>query len=169
MNLPCTIRLFQEEDEHALTCWLRDPVNLQWFPMTTEWEIQDAIRIWKGHMAYKSAFTAEYEGKAVGMGVLYLQPFEKLAHQCCFAIIVHEAYRNQGVGRALISHFEQQAQETFALQFLHLEVYENNPAIHLYHKMGFVELGRHPRFIKDNGVYLDKILMQKKLHSPKEF
>ncbi|MGR3912771.1 MAG: N-acetyltransferase [Candidatus Rhabdochlamydia sp.] len=163
MSSSCHIRLFEEKDERHLIQWLSNRESLQWFPMISEWEIQDAVKIWKGYIRQKSAFTAEYDGKVAGMGVLYLQPFEKWAHQCCFALIVDKPYRNLGIGKALIEHFEKVGKETFSLKFLHLEVYDHNPAIHLYRKMGFIEFGRHPQFIKENGIYKDKILMQKTL------
>ena len=58
---------------------------------------------------------------------------------------------------------EKLAKEEFHIELLHLEVYEGNPAIRLYERFGFVKYGEHPHFIKEEGRYLSKILMQKLL------
>ncbi len=151
------------EDAPFLIGWALDPSILRWFPMTDQREVDDAVRIWMGYTRYQASFTAEYEGKPAGMAVLYLQPYKRLAHHCLFAIIVDAQYRNLGIGRALIEHFEKAARDQFHIELLHLEVYEGNPAIRLYQRLGFKEYGKHPRFIKSEGKYITKILMQKDL------
>jgi len=56
------------------------------------------------------------------------------------------------------------AKERFKIEFLHLEVYEGNPAIRLYQRLGFEQYGFQRQFVKDeDGKYLGKILMQKYL------
>ena len=157
------IRLSKEEEAPILAEWIAQPDDLRWFPMTDQREIDDAVKIWAGYTRMGASFTAEYEGQRAGMAVLYLQPYQKLAHHCLFAIIVEAKHRNLGVGRALIEHFEKVARDQFHIEIIHLEVYENNPAIHLYERLGFKEYGRHPRFIKVDGKYICKILMQKKI------
>lgn len=157
------IRPSVESDGAALTSWIIKPDVLRWFPMCDQREIDDSVRIWLGYIKMGASFTAEHEGKPAGMAVLYLQPYKRFAHHSLFAIIVDEKHRNLGIGKALIEHFEKVAREKFKLDFLHLEVYEGNPAIHLYERLGFKEYGRHPRFIKEKGKYIGKILMQKEI------
>jgi putative acetyltransferase len=159
--LTLSIRPSKEEEASILTTWIAQPDDLRWFPMTDQREIDDAVRIWAGYARMGAAFTAEYEGKIAGMAVLYLQPYQKMSHHCLFAIVVDAKHRNLGIGKALIEHFEKVARDQFHIEIIHLEVYENNPAIHLYERLGFKEYGRHPRFLKENGKYICKILMQK--------
>ena len=68
-----------------------------------------------------------------------------------------------GIGRLLIEKLIELAKEKFKIRILHLEVYEGNPARKMYAKLGFVEFGRQEKFIKEKGIYLAKIFMQKKL------
>lgn len=157
------IRPSIESDAPLLSSWIVKPDVLRWFPMSDQREIDDSVRIWMGYTRFGASFTAEYDGKPAGMAVLYIQPYQKFSHQCLFAIIVNEEFRNRGIGKALIEHFEKIAREKFNIELLHLEVYEGNPAIHLYERLGFKEYGRHPRFIKDSGKYIGKILMQKEI------
>lgn len=163
MNLSIQIRLSKEEEAPLLAQWIAEPDILRWFPMTDQREIDDAVKIWLGYTRMQASFTAEYNGIPAGMAVLYLQAFKRFSHHCLFAIIVDAKHRNQGIGKALIEHFEKVARDQFQIKILHLEVYEGNPAIHLYERMGFKEYGRHPRFIKEDGKYISKILMQKEL------
>ncbi len=163
MSSPIQIRISDPSDGPLLASWIVKPDVLRWFPMSNEREIEDSVKIWLGHIRYEASFTAEYEGKVAGMAVLYLQPYQRLSHHALFAIIVDENFRNKGIGKALIEHFEKEARDKFKMEFLHLEVYEGNPAINLYGRLGFKKFGIHPRFIKENGSYVGKILMQKNL------
>lgn len=157
------IRPASETEAPYLTKWLSDPVILRWFPMTDAKEIEDAVKIWLGYSKFQACFTAYVDGIPVGMSTLYLQTYQKFAHQCLFAIIVDENYRNRGIGKALLEHMMKAAKDQFKIEVLHLEVYEGNPAKRLYERMGFTEFGRQPKFIKMDGEYLDKIMMQKDL------
>ena len=97
------------------------------------------------------------------MANLYIQPYAKQKHTCLFSIILQEEMRGKGLGGALMKELISLAKERFHIEILHLEVYEGNPAQHLYEKMGFTPFGRQSHFIKDNGRYNAKILMQKRL------
>ncbi len=140
-----------------------EPGVLDWFPMCNSREVEDAVRLWLSYIPQKSVFMAEVEGKPIGSANLYLQSFEKLSHHSLFAIIVTSSMRGKGIGTALIQELLYQAKEVFHLVFLHLEVYEENPARRLYDRVGFSEVGRQPCFIKKEGKYYTKILMEKYL------
>lgn len=157
------IRFSQLEDRKYLAEWLSDPETLQWFPMINTREIEDAVNIWLTYTRFNACFTAWVGDIPIGMTILYVQPYQKYRHQALFAIIVNKQFRNQGIGKILIDHLSQVALNDFNLQFLHLEVYDGNPAIRLYERSGFKEYGRHPHFIKTQGTYVGKILMQKRL------
>lgn len=163
MKLPITLRLAEESDAPFLTQWLNHPSILQWFPMCNEREVEDAVRVWIGYSKLKAGITACHEGKPVGMANIYVSPYKKLSSQALFSIIVDNKHRGQGVGFQLLSELIRLAKEEHGITLLHLEVYAQNPAIFLYKKMGFQEYARHPRFLKLDGVYTDKILMQRKL------
>lgn len=163
-KLPVSIRFSEMEDEKKLIEWLLQPNVLKWFPLSNHREITDAARIWMSYSQQQGALTALIDGKPCGIATLYLNPFRKLAHQCLLAILVDEKYRNRGVGRCLMEKMEALARDHFSVRLLHLEVYEGNPAIRLYERMGFIQYGYQKQFIKESdGNYLGKIMMQKKL------
>jgi len=94
---------------------------------------------------------AEVDGKAVGyMG---LQIFSGEGYVTNVAVLPE--YRGQGIAQALIS--EQMEND---MEFITLEVRESNiPAIHLYTKMGFKNVGIRPNFYSnptENAVIMTK-------------
>lgn len=157
------IEFAELSDRKYLVEWLSEPGVLRGFPMHDKREIEDSSKHWISYARYKAVLKALYKGKTAGLANIYLQPYRKLAHQCLLAIIVGEEFRGHGVGRALMEDLIKLAKEKFKIELLHLEVYEGNPAIHLYEKLGFERYGTQRRFIKDKGEYLNKILMQKSL------
>ncbi|MGB7978834.1 MAG: GNAT family N-acetyltransferase [Chlamydiales bacterium] len=159
-----TIRFGEESDQKYLVEWLLQPGVLGGFPLADLREIEDAARIWVSYSKDHAVLTALWDGAPCGIANLYLQPYQKMKHQCLLAIIVDEKYRGKGVGAKLMRELIALAKERFHIEFLHLEVYRGNPAIDLYKRLGFKEYGVHPKFIKEGpGRYVDKILMQKEL------
>ena len=110
--------------------------------MEDEVEIDDAVMRWIAFYRYKCSLTIMKDGVPCGIATLYLQPYRKLAHQCEFGIIIGEHYRNKGIGSYLMSSIMHLAKDKFMIELLHLQVYENNPAINLYNRFGFKEFGR---------------------------
>ena len=163
MNEHLTIRFGEESDQKYLVDWLLQPGVLEGFPLTDLREIEDAARIWVSYAKNHAVLTALWDGVPCGIANLYLSPYQKLSHQCLFAIIVDEKVRGRGVGTKLMEELIALAKERFKLELLHLEVYAGNPAINLYQRFGFEPYGVHRRFMKDQERYIDKILMQKKL------
>lgn len=157
------IRPAEDSDQKYLVEWLLQPGVMDWFPLIDLREVEDAARIWLSYNKLGAVLTATADGVPCGNAVLYIQPYKKLSHQCLFAIIVDENFRGQGVGTKLLKALADLAKNTFYIELLHLEVYEGNPAINLYQRLGFVEYGRHKRFLKANGRYWTKIMMQKRL------
>lgn len=158
------IRYTEAEDAKYLKEWLNESEILRWFPMADDVEIEDAVHRWIAFSRYKCSLTAVKDGVPCGLATLYLQPYKKLAHQCEFGIIVGKGYRNQGIGSELIKNIEHLAKEHFRIELLHLQVYAENPAIHLYERFGFKEFGRQTDWIKeDENTYVGRIFMEKTL------
>ncbi len=164
MKKKIEIRPTEDSDKEPLFSWFHDEGMLQWYPMSTDRELEDAIRqIWN-NIPLGVVLTATLDGEPVGIANLYLQGFKKISHQSLFAIIVKKECQGQGIGTALLENLIQIAIKK-GIELLHLEVYEGNPAIRLYERLGFEKYGVEKKFIKDNGKYYSKILMQKWLGS----
>lgn len=161
------IRYTDLADGRFLKQWLLDPSIGRWFPLHENAEIDDAVHRWISFSRYKCSLTAIKNGEPCGLATLYLQPYRKLAHQCEFGIIVGQGHRGQGVGTELLKNLIHLAKENFKIELLHLQVYAENPAIHLYERFGFKEFGRQTHWIKEiNGTYTGRVFMEKFLTPP---
>jgi RimJ/RimL family protein N-acetyltransferase len=149
------------EDGEPLKEWLQEPGILRGFPMQDPPEVEDSVKHWIGFSKYKSSLTATLNGKAVGIATLCLMPYRKLAHQCLLSIIVSQEARGKGVGTVLMNNLLYLAREFFGIEVIYLEVYEGNRAISLYHRFGFREIGVQKHFMKENGEYIGKIIMER--------
>ena len=156
-----TIRLSEVKDGELFKHLLQQPDVLEYFPMYDLREIEDSVRFWEFFCNKGASITAFMGDAPCGLAFLNPQGYKKLAHQCLITIIVDEAHRNKGIGTKLLHQLFLLSKESFKLEMLHLEVYETNPAISLYRRVGFVEFGRHKNFIKEPDRYIDKIFMQK--------
>lgn len=157
------LRYTIQEDTDALREWLSEPGVLKAFPMADAPEIEDSVKHWIGFARYKSSLTALYDGKPAGIATLCLMPYKKLIHQCLLSIIVGKDYRNKGVGTVLINNLLHLAKTYFKIEVVYLEVYEGNPAVSLYRRFGFKECGLQKYFMKDNGEYIGKLIMERVL------
>ncbi|MCC5831675.1 MAG: GNAT family N-acetyltransferase [Chlamydiales bacterium] len=155
------IRYTTLEDGPYLKEWLEEPGILRAFPMADPPEVEDSVKHWIGFSKYKSSLTATIEGKPVGLATLCLMPYRKLIHQCLVSIIVSKEARGKGVGTLLMNNLMHLAKEYFGIEVLYLEVYEGNRAITLYERFGFREIGFQKHFMKENGEYIGKIIMER--------
>lgn len=67
-------------------------------------------------------------------------------------LFVKDEFRNQGIGRKLVEYLYNLS-ETITLEVS----VENYPALHLYEKLGFKEVGRRPKYYKS----IDALIMEK--------
>jgi RimJ/RimL family protein N-acetyltransferase len=151
------------EDAEPLREWLMEPGVLRAFPMIDLPEVEDSIKHWIGFCRYKSSLTAIYNGKPAGIATLCLMPYKKLIHQCLISIIVGEEFRDKGIGTVLMNNLCHLAKNYFKIEVLYLEVYEGNKAISLYKRFGFRECGFQKHFMKENGEYIGKVVMERVL------
>ena len=157
-----TVRYTVPQDAEWLRRWLLDPSVINAFPMINENEVDDAVRRWISFSRIRSSLTVEMDGQPVGISTLYIQAYKRLLHQTEFGIIVDPRYRHRGIGSFLLGSVMKLAKKHFHIELIHLQVYQDNPAIKLYEKFGFREFGRQTHWIKeDEGQYVGRIFMER--------
>lgn len=160
-KIAAQLRLSLMSDGLYMKQWFQHESVRYCFPMQSDPEIDDAIARWIGFSRYQCSLTAMIDGQPVGIATLFLQPYERIMHQCEFGMIVSEKVRGQGIGSALLKELMKLAKESFSIELLHLQVYEKNPAIRLYRQLGFREFGRQSHWIKEkDGRYQARIFME---------
>ncbi|MBZ0300292.1 MAG: GNAT family N-acetyltransferase, partial [Anaerolineae bacterium] len=102
---------------------------------------------------------AEADGKIIGMA--HCGSGERgYAHTASLGITVDRAWRDKGVGTALLEFMIDWCRESPGVHRLELWVFPDNPrALHVYEKLGFQHEGnRRSSYLKD-GTFKDLILM----------
>lgn len=109
----------------------------------------------------KLAIIAEYQGEVIGFLDFHNGHKERTKHQGTFGMSVAGIFRNQGVGKALLTVLLEWAKGNPLIEKVCLEVFaDHSNAICLYEKFGFAEEGRKVKAIKiDSETYHDLIVM----------
>ena len=157
------IRYTYVTDISYLRQWLKTPGMLHWFPVSAEKELEDAIQCWIGFCRWSSSLTATIDHVPCAIGTLFLMPYKKVAHHCLFKIIVDPKYQRQGIGSSLLKNLKHLAKNYFHLEMMNIEVFEGNPILDLLKKHDFYEVVRQKKFVKEDGKYLERIVMETKL------
>ncbi len=86
-------------------------------------------------------------------------------HVAGFGISIEDEYREQGIGFELATTVIEEAKKTISgIELVILDVYsENERAIRMYEKIGFMKAGAFPKGLKYKGRYLDDVKMYKPL------
>lgn len=109
----------------------------------------------------KVAIVAESDGKIIGLLNFYSEERKRVRHHGELGMSVHKAWRDKGVGRALLRTLIAWAEQHPVLEKVCLQVFATNTrAIALYTSLGFREEGRQVRDVKlESGEYVDVFLM----------
>ena len=108
---------------------------------------------------------AEVDGTITGTaGVDLIREADKTRHRACFGISIDKAWWGLGIGRALTEAAVECAKEAGYLQLELEAVADNERALSLYQRAGFVEFGRNPRgFRTRTGNWQELVLMRMEL------
>ena len=110
---------------------------------------------------YKVVIVVEGDAHIVGMLNFHNGERKRIAHLGELSISVDKTWRNQGIGRALLSALILWAQQQPIIEKVCLEVFATNTrAITLYKALGFQEEGRLVKEIKlGPRIYVDTLRM----------
>jgi RimJ/RimL family protein N-acetyltransferase len=102
----------------------------------------------------------EYEGDLIGMLLFQAERLRRARHVGSFGMAVLTEHQRQGVGTRLLEGLLDWCREQPRLEKVKLEVFsENQVAIKLYERHGFVREGVRRREIRVDGQHVDVIMM----------
>lgn len=158
------IRYSKGEDLPFLQKWIRHPDSKKWFPVSTDQDIEDMTQNWIGFHQFGASLTADYKKEPVGIATLFLMPYRKLIHHALLYLIVNPDYWRRGIGTSLVKNINHLGKTYFRFEKLHLETYEGCTVFPLLKKMGYREIVRQEKFVKEGeGKYLARIIMEVQL------
>lgn len=107
----------------------------------------------------------EDKGEILGLYILHPNNVGRCGHICNASYAVASRARGLGLGEALVRHCLEKAKELgFGILQFNAVVSSNIPALNLYRKLGFTQLGTIPGgFLMKDGSYQDIIPHYKKL------
>ena len=113
--------------------------------------------------ARNTIIVAEIDRRLIGFLNFHQDTRRRLLHQGEFGMSVEKAWRNYGVGKALLEALITWGESEPLLEKIRLEVFATNArAIHLYTSFGFQEEGRLIKQVKmDDGHFVDLLQMSK--------
>jgi putative acetyltransferase len=104
-------------------------------------------------------FVAELDGRVVGLAGLHGKEGKK-RHVGTVGLMVHDAFAGRGVGARLLGKVLDLADNWLGLARVELDAMaDNERALRLYRKLGFVEEGRQQKAYYREGAFVDAILM----------
>ncbi|MBR5048224.1 MAG: GNAT family N-acetyltransferase [Erysipelotrichaceae bacterium] len=87
----------------------------------------------------------------------------RIRHRAKFSLSVRKECWNRGIGTEMIKRIFEQAKK-MKIRSIELEaIADNERGIHLYHKMGFADIGIYKEYFCVNGLFKDAVVMQKLL------
>lgn len=102
---------------------------------------------------------AELDGQVVGLIGLHVKS-GRMRHSATVGMMVHEAFQGRGIGTALMAAILDLADRWLNLHRVELEVFpDNERALRLYRRFGFVEEGRKRDAVWRDGRYSDLLVM----------
>ncbi|MCL6272332.1 GNAT family N-acetyltransferase [Sansalvadorimonas sp. 2012CJ34-2] len=98
---------------------------------------------------------AEIDNEIIGQIGLHVEQSPRRKHVATFGMGVRDKYQGKGVGSKLLSSVIDLAENWLNIQRIELTVYtDNDPAIALYKKYGFIMEGESAKFAFRNGQYV---------------
>lgn len=161
------IRPVKREDAENI-CRLRRTVgvfeNMLGLPSV---RLEDSEKMLAGLGVNDHVFTALVDGCFAGYAGLRVDGHPRMSHSGSVGICIDVPYQGKGVGKALMSHMLDVADNWLMLTRVELTVFtDNQPAIALYEKMGFVQEGTKRYAVKRQGKYADEYLMARYRNLP---
>jgi RimJ/RimL family protein N-acetyltransferase len=128
------------------------------FSFTVEGEIQFIADM--AAAANSHYLVAEHDGAIIGQLTLEGGKKRAIHHTAILGITVAKEWRGRGVGRRLIETAIAYARQSGVIQRIELQVLaRNEPAIHLYRRLGFEIEGTRRRAVFRDGEYQDNLIM----------
>ncbi|HEY1586524.1 MAG TPA: GNAT family N-acetyltransferase, partial [Polyangia bacterium] len=150
------IRAIRPDDGEALMDIRRQPLVMRHTPAMPSDRHTDFYARWG---ANDHVLVAELDGRVVGYAGLHVRD-GKRRHSAWLGIAVHDEFAGRGAGQLLMTALLDLADQWIGLVRVDLEANaDNERAIAMYRRYGFVEEGRQKKAYFTDGGFVDAIFM----------
>ncbi|WP_026868590.1 GNAT family N-acetyltransferase [Inquilinus limosus] len=139
---------------------LHNQPRFRWGTLRPPFPTMETVQKWLADRSPDDVhIVAEAEGRIIGDAGLHRGKGRR-AHSAAIGMGVHDDFAGRGVGSALMAALIDTADNWLDLKRLELTVWtDNEPALALYRKFGFVEEGRLRAYAYRDGAYVDALAM----------
>lgn len=124
-------------------------------------EINKPLGFFENCLSSSTVFGAYHENRIIGLATLTQENGVKFSHKASLSsVFIEPEFQQKGVASNLLSAVIEHSKK-YVEQILLTVADDNKPAIHLYKKFGFETYGIEIKAMKDNGQYIDEILMKR--------
>ncbi|MBU6148886.1 MAG: GNAT family N-acetyltransferase [Verrucomicrobia bacterium] len=148
-NSAFELRYSTDEDANPLKNLLMDPSIQQWFPLSSEHDVDLFIRNWMNFSRYGCSLTAFYENQRVGFGSIFLLPYRKVAIHTMGYLVVDPKFQGKGVGTSLLRNLIVLSRNFKVIEKFQCEIYEDCPLVPLLTKLSFKKVFEQKGFVKE--------------------
>lgn len=129
--------------------------------------LEESEKVLAGLGSNDFLFAALVDGTFAGYAGLRVESHPRMSHSGSVGILVDVPFQNKGVGKKLLEQLLDIADNWVMLVRVELTVFtDNERAIRLYQKMGFIEEGIKRFAVKRAGKYADEYIMARYRNQP---
>jgi len=154
------LRCSKESEITYLREWIMGEEAMMWLPVSTEEDASCVAKNWIAFARFSASLTAFYQEKPIGIATLILMPYRKVAHHAMVYFVIDPEFRRKGVGSHLMRRLHQVAKDKFSLEKVVAELFEGCPAIHFLEQLGYQEVVRQEKFVKEGQRYLSRLILE---------
>ena len=161
------VRTCEPADLDALAELMNQP-RVRHGTLLSGWRTPESVRAWYESRPHGClTICAELDGRVVGHAHLQVAK-PRRSHCASVGFGVHDAWQRRGVGSALMAAIVACADQSLGLRRVELQVFaDNEAAIALYRKFGFVVEGRSRGAAIRDGVLADTLHMARYAEAPR--
>ena len=124
-------------------------------------EVDKPLGFFENCLLSSTVFGAYHENRIIGLATLTQENGIKFSHKASLSsVFIEPEFQQKGVASNLLSAVIEHSKK-YVEQILLTVADDNKPATHLYKKFGFETYGIEIKAMKDNGQYIDEILMKR--------
>ena len=124
-------------------------------------EVNKPLGFFEDCLSSSTVFGAYHENRIIGLATLTQENGVKFSHKASLSsVFIEPEFQQKGVASNLLSAVIEHSKK-YVEQILLTVADDNKPAIRLYKKFGFETYGIETKAMKDNGQYIDEILMKR--------
>lgn len=124
-------------------------------------EVDKPLVFFENCLSSSTVFGAYHNNKIIGLATLTQETGTKFSHKATLSsVFIEPEFQQKGVASGLLSAIIEHSKKHVE-QILLTVANDNEPAIRLYKKFGFQTYGVDIKAMKDNGKYIDEVLMKR--------